>query len=84
MSTPFQSMERRRYPRPPLSELIAAAAVEVGLQQERSRDLARASLDAPSAALYNQGRHDERQAILTLAEQCRGLSQLRQILTQKP
>jgi hypothetical protein len=84
MSTAFQAMERRRYPRPPLSELIAAAAAEVGLQQERSRDLARASLDAPSEALYNQGRNDERRAILILAEQCRGLSQLRQILSQTP
>jgi hypothetical protein len=84
MSTPFQSMERRRYPRPPLAELIAAAAAEVGLQQERSRDMARASLDAPSAALYHQGRHDERQEILTLTEGCRSLQQLRQILTQKP
>jgi|688.fasta_scaffold302474_3 hypothetical protein len=84
MSTAFQAMERRRYPRPPLSELIAAAAAEVGLQQERSRDLARASLDAPSAALYNQGRHDERHEILTLTEGCRSLQQLRQILAERP
>ena len=84
MSTPFQAMERRRYPRPPLGELIAAAAAEVGIQQQRSRDLARASLDAPSAALYLQGRHDERREILTLTEGCRSLSQLRQILAERP
>jgi len=84
MSTPFQAMERRRYPRPPLNELIAAAAAEVGIEQQRTRDMARASLDTPSAALYHQGRHDERQAILTLAEQCRSLQQLRQILAERP